>query len=300
MNDRANQTPTHIAFSDESYYGIGRYRGIGLVTVKYSCCERLKMELGDILRQTHVKELKWQKLDARNDCQAALKFVEYAVDNACAGNIRIDVLVWDTLDSRHKVVGRDDMANMHRMYYHIFKNVLVNRWPNGSVWHLYPDEQASMDWSEVARFLDMVSISIGDPSLLPSLIESLRTEFNIVRIEQRRSEAEPLIQMADLFAGMGVYSRDKYEHLLCWQLNHRKERQVPLLPQLTANIALSNADKMRCPVLDKLNNLCKKNKLTVGLEKSKGLQTHNPANPINFWLYQPQMEEDKAPVRGRQ
>jgi hypothetical protein len=57
---------------------------------------------------------------------------------------------------------------------------------------------------------------------------------------------------------------------------------------------------MRCPVLDKLNNLCKKNKLTVGLEKSKGLQTHNPANPINFWLYQPQMEEDKAPVRGRQ
>lgn len=299
-NDTANQSPTHLAFSDESHYSAGRYRDISLVTLSYDCCEKLKSELGSIIKKAHVRELKWQKLDANNDCQAALEFVECAVSHACTGNIRIDILIWDTQDKRHRVIGRDDAANMHRMYYHLFKNVLVNRWPDGSVWYLYPDEQASIDWSEIARFLDMAGISVGEPNPLSGLVESLITEFNVVRIEQRKSETEPVIQMADLFAGMGVYSRDKYDHFRCWQLTQRKERQIPLLSETATDIALSNADRMRCPVLDRLNSLCKKNRLTVGLEKSRGLQTHNPTNPINFWLYEPQREEDKAPIRGRQ
>ena len=300
IDNGGSRTPTHIAFSDETHYGVGRYRGIGLVTLNYGCYGNLKTELKDILKETHVKELKWQKLDARNDCQAALRFVECAVSSACAGCLRIDVLIWDTQDSRHRVIGRDDLANMHRMYYHLFKNVLVERWPDGSIWHLHPDEQASIDWSEISRFLDMASISVGTPSPLSGLIESLRTEFNIVRIEQCKSEAEPLVQMADLFAGMGVYSRNKYGHFFCWQLTHREERQIILLPDVTTNISLSNADKMRCPVLDRLDSLCKKKRLGVGLKKSKGLKTRDPANPINFWWYQPQHEEDKAPIRGRQ
>lgn len=293
------QTPTHVAFSDESHYKVSRYRSIGLVTVRSSCCEKLKADLGDILKQTRVKELKWQKLDANNDCEAALKFVECAIRDACAGNLRVDVLVWDTGDSRHKVVGRDDMANMHRMYYHLFKNVLAKRWPNGSIWHLYPDEQASIDWSEIARFLDMASISVGEPNPLSGLVESLITEFNVVRVEQRKSETEPLIQMADLFAGMSVYSRDKYDHFRCWQCTEKPERQVPLTSDIVPSVTISRADRMRCPVLERLNRLCKRNKLTVSLKNSKGLQTYNPENPINFWPYEPQREEDKAPVRKR-
>lgn len=300
MNDTTNQLPTHIAFSDETHYGVGQYRGIGLVTLKHNFYEDLKTELENNLKETHVKELKWQKLDARNDCKVAFKFVECAVSNACAGNLRVDVLIWDTQDNRHKVMGRDDLANMHRMYYHLFKNVLIERWPDGSVWHLHPDEQASIDWSEISRFLDMASITVGTPSLLSGLIESLRSEFNVVLIEQYNSENEPLIQMADLFAGLGVYSRNKYDHFCCWQLTHRQERQITLLPEAVTNINLSNADKMRCPVLDKLASLCKANKLGVGLKRTKGLKTYNPANPVNFWWYQPQREEDKAPIRGRQ
>ncbi|MHC1578911.1 MAG: DUF3800 domain-containing protein, partial [Dehalococcoidia bacterium] len=291
-----NRTPTHLAFSDESHYNVGRYRSIGLVTAKYSCCGRLEAQLEDILKRTNVKELKWQKLDANNDRQAAMEFVECAVRHACAGNIRIDVLVWDTGDSRHKVVGRDDTANMHRMYYHLFKNVLAKRWPDGSTWHLYPDKQASIDWSEIAWFLDMASTSVGAPSLLSDLMQSLINEFNVLQVEQRNSEAEPLIQMADLFGGMGVYSRDKYEHFRCWQLTQRRERQIPLLSDTPAKVALSNADKMRCPVIDRLSSLCKASRLTVGLKSSRGLRTRNPANPINFWPYQPQVGEDKAPV----
>jgi hypothetical protein len=299
-DDTGSGPPTHIAFSDETHYGVGQYRGIGLVTLNYSLYGNLNTELKNILKETHVKELKWQKLDARNDCQAALQFVECAVNNACAGSLRIDVLIWDVQDSRHKVIGRDDLANMHRMYYHLFKYVLIERWPNGSIWRLHPDEQASIDWSEISRFLDMASITVGTPDLLSGLVESFITEFNIVHVKQCTSEKEPLIQLADLFAGMGVYSRNRYARYLCWQLEHREERQITLLPDAPTNIRLSNADKMRCPVLDKLDSLCKKNKLGVGLKKSKGLKTHNPANPINFWWYQPQREEDKAPIRGRQ
>jgi len=297
--DTNKQTPTHVAFSDESYYKVGRYRSIGLVTVAYGRLGKLASELTDILEEARVRELKWQKLDANNDCQAALKFVECAVSNACAANIRIDVLVWDTADSRHRVVGRDDMANLQRMYYHLFKNVLIKRWPDGSIWRLHPDEQSGIDWSEIARFLDAVSIPVSRRIPFSGFAESLRTEFNIGRIEQRKSEAEPLIQMADLFAGMGVYSRDRYEHFRCWLLNCRAERQALLLSEIASSVVLSNADKMRCPVLHKLHSLCKKGRLGVGFDESRGLHTHDPANPINFWLYEPQREEDKAPVRER-
>ena len=300
MNGENSQTPTHLAFSDESHQSVGRHRSIGLVSAKYGHSGKLTSELTDILKETHVRELKWQKLDANNDCQAALNFVECAVRDACAGSIRIDVLVWDTRDSRHEVIGRDDVANIHRMYYHLLKNVLIQRWPDGSIWHLYPDEQSSIDWSEIARFLDMVSIPVGQLRPLSGFGESLETEFNIVHIEQRKSEAEPLIQMADLFAGMGIYSREKYTHFRCWLLNYRRERQAPLLPEIATSVVLSNADRMRCPVLDRLNGLCKKSRLGVGFDERRGLHTHNPANPINFWCYEPQREEDKAPVRVRQ
>lgn len=302
MTDMAeNQPPTHIAFSDETHYSKGRYRGIGLVTLGYDCSGTLKTELNGILKDTRVNELKWQKVDAKIDCEAAKRFIDSAVNNACTRHLRIDVLIWDTQDSRHRVMGRDDLANMHRMYYHLFKDVLVERWPDGSIWYLYPDEQSSMDWSEMGRFLDMTSISVGPPEPLSGLVESLRTEFHIVQIKPCKSEMEPLVQMADLFAGLGIYSRNNYEHFQCWELTQREERQLTLpLPEAITDIHLSNSDRMRCPVLSKLDNLCKNKRLGVGLRRSRGLKTYDPINPINFWWYQPQREEDKAPIRGRQ
>lgn len=62
--------------------------------------------------------------------------------------------MWDTEDARHKVLLREDIANLQRMYYHLFKNVLRLRWPSNAVWQLYPGGHTAMDWECVQDFLD--------------------------------------------------------------------------------------------------------------------------------------------------
>jgi len=59
---------------------------------------------------------------------------------------------------------------------------------------------------------------------------------------------------------------------------------------------LSNGDKNRCEVMNYLNRLCKKYKLTVSLDTFNGFRTFNPKKPVNFWLYEPQHPDDKAPI----
>lgn len=105
---------THLAFSDESHWNIGRYRALGLVTIR---CEnvieleqmirRLLNELG--LSEFKWKEFKWNKLSGVRERSAALRMCDLTVATVCRGHMRIDVLIWDIEDSRHKVPHRDDV-----------------------------------------------------------------------------------------------------------------------------------------------------------------------------------------------
>jgi len=49
-------------------------------------------------------------------------------------------------------------------------------------------------------------------------------------------------------------------------------------------------------IMNDFNALCKSNKLGVSLKSSKGFKTFDPKNPINFWFYVPQSDEDQAPT----
>ena len=60
--------------------------------------------------------------------------------------MRVDVLIWDMEDSRHKEVpDRDDKADFSRMYYHLLHSVLKLRWPDGARWLICPDQHGEMD-----------------------------------------------------------------------------------------------------------------------------------------------------------
>jgi len=50
-------------------------------------------------------------------------------------------------------------------------------------------------------------------------------------------------------------------------------------------------------VLAQLDAICKRKKLGVSLKTNHGLRTFDPANPVNFWWYESQYDEDKAPVK---
>lgn len=276
----------YVSYSDESSYNQGRFRSIALVTLDVKDLAMANENLQNIIQSSHITEFKWSDLRTAKDKFAAIKIIKYIIEKVKQRKVRIDVLIWDISDKRHNIYGRDDNANFQRMYYHICSNVLGKRWTKGESWHLYPDDQSSMEWDSLKFYLNSgaSTLDIEHPSLAQGSIKlRMGQKFHVQEIEPRQSYLEPLIQVADLFAGIGVYSHSEYKCFESWESNTQTK--------------LSNSARERCQVLELLNNLCKEQKLGVSLRTDRGLRTRNPASPLNFWLYQPQHDADKAPLR---
>ena len=106
---------THVGLSDESNWKTGRFRSLGLITLQVCHLKACNSELQKQLDESNVQEFKWQNLNGAKERYAAQKMYRFAITKACARQLRADVLVWDTKDSRHTIVGRDDIANLNRM-----------------------------------------------------------------------------------------------------------------------------------------------------------------------------------------
>ncbi len=291
---------THIGFSDESNWNKGRFRSLGLVTLENEYLECFTQELRQLLNDSGIKEFKWSNLRGARERFAAIKLCDFAIKYVSRRLLRIDVLVWDIQDSRHNVQGRDDIENLQRMYYHLFRNVLRMRWPDNAVWRLYPDEHTAMDWQSVEDCLSAVSTRVEiERSFLTGgkLAVRLRREFGIEDIAEATSHDNPLLQVADLFAGLAVFSRDKFEEYQKWLEATSVQRRL-----FENELDATNTSKRlleRFLVLKHFDAECKKQRLGVSLKSKRGLWTPKPENPINFWFYEPQHPEDKAPRKAR-
>ncbi len=292
---------THVAFSDESYWNIGRYRALGLVTMPYENVTELEEEIRTLLNDSGLSEFKWKRLSGARERFAALKLCEFTVEAVCQGKLRVDVLTWDIEDSRHKVPRRDDVGNLQRMYYHLFKYVLRNCWPDGSVWALYPDESNTMDWDNVKDFLDRVDTEI---ELYQDLFRGgkfklrLIREFQVYEIKPVSSDSYPFTQIADLFGGLSVFSRVHYDKFDEWLTKQEGSLfSLKVGDELDGIARMSKSMQERCCVLARFDTLCKSRKLGVSLKTRRGLWTPDPKNPINFWPYTPQHPLDKAPTK---
>lgn len=275
--------PTHIAYSDESQHNTGRYRGIALITLKIKDKDRISQELRQILLDSSVSELKWSKVRTSRERFASLKILNYVLTEACKNTLRVDALTWFTEDSRHKIQGRSDNRNLRRMYYFLYKNVFCKRWPKTAVWKLCPDENADAHFQSIAGYLsEIFDYVTGEP--IADLI--------IKEVEEVKSHQEPLIQAADLFAGLAVYSRSSYDLFERWLKEHGSKADIAPASRMT----LSNSDRERCKVLAQFDENCKTRKTGVSLKRLRGLRTFNPIRPINFWWYEPQTDLDKAPI----
>lgn len=286
---------THVGFSDESNWNKGRFRSIGLVTVPLDVLDQLERELQRLLEESNVREFKWKDLNGAKERFAADKMCRFAIDKASAGKLRVDVLVWDIQDSRHNVQGRDDVANLQRMYYHLFRNVLRTRWPDDAIWRLYPDEHTAMDWETVKDCLDARSAHIEiEQSLFTggTFRARLKRDFSIEEINGSKSGEHLLLQLADLFCGLAVFSREKFDEYQAWfEVNSNQPRLIGDMP----DVSPSRSSRERFEVLKTFDERCKSHSLGVSLRQKWGLWTPKPENPINFWLYAPQRPQDKAP-----
>jgi len=137
---------THVSFSDESNWNSGRYRSIGMLSAARADALALHQETLRLLRESGVDELKWKKIRTAKYRFAAQKLIDACGKAISDGHLRIDVLVWDSQDSRHAVRNPDVEANLQIMYFHLFKNVMSRRWPSGCVWRHIPDEHVGVKW----------------------------------------------------------------------------------------------------------------------------------------------------------
>lgn len=108
--------------------------------------------------------------------------------------------------------------------------------------------------------------------------------FLIKTFQERNSEEEPLIQVADLFSGLAVFSYEKYQAYLAWR--HQDKGQMCLF-NTGPTRKLSNGERYRSRLLYQFDVMCKERKLGVSLHEEQRLRTFNPLNPINFWPYTP-------------
>ncbi|MBW2599853.1 MAG: DUF3800 domain-containing protein [Deltaproteobacteria bacterium] len=288
---------THIGFSDESHWNIGRFRSLALVTLPLEYLDTINTELTDLLFDSGLKEFKWSELQGARSRLAAEKICDFIIQKASKGILRVDVLIWDIQDRRHNIRGRDDTANLQRMYYHLFLNVLRERWPDDAVWRLYPDEHTAMKWQEVKDFLTAASLRREKQATLSNWNKfsvRLRSEFGIEEIIETTSSKSPLLQVADLFAGLAVFSREKYEGYSAW---HKSDALQMKISEEQEPASPSKRDLERFMVLKHFDDACKNLKMGVSLKSNRGLWTPYPQNPINFWMYVPQHPADRAPRR---
>jgi hypothetical protein len=260
-----------------------------MVSLKECYASKLQGELEKILKDSGIQsEFKWYKLCSGRDRFAANKIIDFIFRNY--DKLRIDTLIWDMEDSRHKgVLKRNDDENLLRMYYHLACTTFSKHWPTEKTcWRWRPDHQSSINWDTLYD-----CIRNKKQECVQDLFQS-NPDFRKVNLEKiipSDSDKYPLIQVSDLFAGMGAYSWGHYNRFKEWEKYASKqisffykEKQV-----------FSQSEIERFEVMQNFNTKCKKNKLHIAFDTTKGFKSYDPKVFINFWLYKPQSVLDRAP-----
>ena len=218
---------------------------------------------------------------------------EYLKDNLA----RVDVLCWDMHDKRNDIIGRDDIANLQRMWYKIL--VLAARQWNCPVWNFYPDEMSAVNWDEIVGVINKTRITKPEYKIKKLFeLEDDDKRFGIDIVKELKSHNEPLIQLADIFAGMVRFSREDGEQCVHWLDAQPPVDQLSFLDCIEGDIAAETKTRQnRFRIIGNFNNTCKKYKMGVSLRTNKYLCTFNKKGPINFWHYEAIHEEDRAPVK---
>jgi hypothetical protein len=288
-----DSAPRYYAVSDESQITATRYRSIAAVSLPLERAEKCNAAFAEVLRAHSVAEFKWHELNGAKRRFCAMALIDAALDYLLACEGRIDVVVWDTHDSRHCIPGRDDDRNFERMYFHLHKRLMLRR-PPGARWDLRPDEKLGIDWGTLQDCLSAVGAwrKYYERTLLSD--EFSIKQFDVKSLRQVRSCDLPLCQVADLFAGMAAFCRTHHDLVRGWL---RQQSGQQSLFAAAPQRRLTNREKERMPVISHFDKRAKARRLGVSLHTHGYFSTPNPANPVNFWHYVPQHSRDRAPTR---
>ena len=268
IRNKKPKIPSYAIFSDESgINGGSRYGSISMVSIRYGLVTRYLSELEKILQCNNTSEFKWNKLNGdSSQSLIANKFLDFVESKQ--GNLRIKTIIWDKMDSRHQVKRIDKQKNVQLMYFNLGCKVFES-WRDTvygietMYWNLYLDEGSSMNLEEVKKFHNASGYKGAEYN------GYLKTPvFYACKYTEQQSLNCPLIQLADLFAGLIIYAKD-----------------------FKTDQNNSKRDKARQFVLQKLLSC------SLGIKLIEdGLYANNKF--INFWNYRPQGDYDKAPTKN--
>jgi hypothetical protein len=288
---------THIGCLDESCHNTGRFRSLSVVSVPAEHHAELMDILTATIRESGFQsELKWTKVKTAKGRFAATKVIDLTADWVSTKRLRVDTLTWDTKDHRHAIRGRDDAANIGRMHHHLLMNALGKRWGTNTAWLLYPDE-SNVDWDVLSDCLHFgerkrLRKHPEDPRLFGA---GSNLGFAVCDVQQKKSHEDPIIQVADFFAGVAAWTASNYDLYQRTASNH--SGQVSLFGDDDAP-KTSNSERYRCEVVAHLLDECSRHRFGVSA-KNRYLKTMQGGGGcgLNFWHWVPQGEYDKAPTR---
>jgi hypothetical protein len=290
------------AFCDASGIFDHQLQSIGVISGSAAALDRLSASVWEVIKQSGIRELKFANIDrfGSRDYRAAVSTITMVISDYCRlGKSRIDVMTWDTTDSRHAIPGRNDIENLARLYYHLLSDI-IGRWLT-DYWYVILDRDEKVDFNILRDCLNN-RCSVIEPGQFPEIIVStslLADLDNVKGIIEADSEGEPLLQVADLFAGIGRYSCEHGDECCRWLATEGNPDQIPL-PNLTESMDISRdyskSKKCRFQLISEVNKVCKRHRLGVSLKTKKRLWTPSPIHPVNFWFYRPQGDYDRAPA----
>lgn len=277
----------YIAFSDESNYNKGKYRSVSLVVLHETEFNQINNKLNFILNKygLNIKTFKWNNLKSNSKLIALKELLTYLFGLMLDGSLRIHVIIWDIEDSRHDVVGRDDITNLSMMYYKLIKNFVKDNLYDKETLTIYADRNDALDWENLEDiFLNDGVFNIAADGLITLMDKK-------VFFTESNTKENPLIQIADIFAGMGRSSYEDYDQYEFWSPG-----QQTLIP---FEDNLSNKQQYRFQLYKMVDEWAKENKLGISMKKYRGFKTlvYYKKGPLNFWLYAPQHSEDQAPKK---
>jgi hypothetical protein len=242
-----------VAYSDEAQHNVGSVRGVGAVSLRATDGERLAGEVAALVASSGVSECKWELVRSARQSFAAEKLLAWALDAAIAGHLWIDVLTWSP-------DAAPALTRLRAMYARLLDQSVRSHGPRGS-WRVYPDEQQALEWSRI--------------------LARIASRAQIERVAPSKSHTTPLIQVADLFVGLAVFSRSSYDAYARWRSFPDDERNVAV-GRFAAPVALPASLRYRCALLDEFYTTCLRRLPGISLRTRGGLHTHATDSPIQF------------------
>ncbi|MBW1615630.1 MAG: DUF3800 domain-containing protein, partial [Deltaproteobacteria bacterium] len=245
-------------YTDESYITAERYRSIATFSYKADFKSEINEKIKRILTESKIAEFKWQNLKSAKYKFCAEKLIDFILNNINQYNIRVDIINWDTHDTRHKVCGRDDDANFERMFFHLL-NTSLKKYPKNSSWNISPDQRQQIDWKTVN---DCLKATGRHTEYHKTLFGNFFTDpyYHIDKFKEINSIETPCCQIADLFAGLSIFSIKCYSKYRTWQT---QQTTPSLFQSSTEEVELSNSEQARFEIMKYFNKKCKQLKLGV-------------------------------------